>query len=343
MIYSTRTFFERNVKRAGVNGGLPGRDPPRGSWFFFPFWAFDAWLIILLWFNRSTIASLPILAFLLLSGWLESIRLIQQRRHHTQQLLWLRHLVQRLGQEREEQALALSSQWQTASTLQTLGYYAAAVLHNLSGPLSTLSNIVTEIGPQLSNRQRSDLESCLGYACSVLRQARSHLKNEPATSTNIKISAVFSEVQHVVHHLLVRQQVELRLFCPVDLTIAGDLTLLRQVLLNLVQNSLEALIDQSGGKISLRATQQKRKIMIMVKDNGKGMSTAQLRRLGQRFYTQKRGGTGLGVAFVQETIQKKFGGECQYESQLNHGTTVTVILPVGITKTEKPTVVQYNQ
>lgn len=105
---------------------------------------------------------------------------------------------------------------------------------------------------------------------------------------------------------------------------AGDYERLKQVIVNLLKNSLESISDK--GKISLSSSIYKEHIDIIVEDTGSGMSSETLSRLKEMFYTTKENGTGLGVALSNEIV-KAHGGELLYTSELNKGTKVTIRLP----------------
>jgi two-component system, sporulation sensor kinase B len=68
-------------------------------------------------------------------------------------------------------------------------------------------------------------------------------------------------------------------------------------------------------------------VVLTVSDNGKGMSTEQLKQIGLPFFTTKSKGTGLG-SMVTNKIIHEMKGIIEYESELNKGTTVKISLPL---------------
>lgn len=101
-----------------------------------------------------------------------------------------------------------------------------------------------------------------------------------------------------------------------DVIIFGNEAKLKQVLLNLMKNSLEAM--DPGGKltISLEALDDT-KVNILISDTGKGISARQLKQIFMPFFTTRSDGTGLGLPFVIKTIEE-------------HGGTVSVSSEVGV-------------
>lgn len=109
-----------------------------------------------------------------------------------------------------------------------------------------------------------------------------------------------------------------------EIYLNGDYERLKQVLINVLKNSLEA-IDKSG-EITLSSNTTKKYIDIIVEDNGIGMDEDALARIKEMFYTTKTNGSGLGVAISNEIV-KAHNGEMIYTSSLGKGTKVTIRLP----------------
>ena len=110
-----------------------------------------------------------------------------------------------------------------------------------------------------------------------------------------------------------------------ELYFIGDYERIKQVLVNLIKNSIEA-IDKKG-IIKIYSNIDNNYIDIIVEDNGIGMDEDVLEHMKEMFYTTKRDGSGLGVALSCEII-KAHNGELIYESKLNKGTKAKVRLPI---------------
>lgn len=107
--------------------------------------------------------------------------------------------------------------------------------------------------------------------------------------------------------------------------VMGDYNRLKQVFINVIKNSVEAICED--GEIHIFTKKQDGMISIMVQDNGIGMDDEQLKRFDELFYTTKQRGTGLGVSLSKEII-KRHKGTIVYDSKKNEGTTVTITLPL---------------
>ncbi len=100
---------------------------------------------------------------------------------------------------------------------------------------------------------------------------------------------------------------------------------IRQVLLNLVQNAIEAI--ELRGEIRLQTEQEGNWVAIHVADDGCGMDGEQQKQIFRAFYTTKDSGTGLGLALARRIV-RQHGGELAVQSNLGEGTRFSIRLPV---------------
>lgn len=114
----------------------------------------------------------------------------------------------------------------------------------------------------------------------------------------------------------------------------GDRERLEQVVINILSNAVK--YTPSGGHIVLSAARRDEgHVMIRVKDNGMGIPKDDIPRLFERFYrvdkarSRAKGGSGLGLAIAKEMVEAH-RGTIYLESQLDEGTTVTVVLPTNL-------------
>jgi signal transduction histidine kinase len=106
--------------------------------------------------------------------------------------------------------------------------------------------------------------------------------------------------------------------------VQGDPRRLKEALINLVANAIEA--TPNGGKVALRLRTGNGEVTLDVKDSGRGIAPEDLERLGTSFFTTRANGTGLGVVLAQGVITQH-GGTLTYASTVGQGTTATIRLP----------------
>ncbi len=113
-----------------------------------------------------------------------------------------------------------------------------------------------------------------------------------------------------------------------DLLIYGDATKLKQAVINLMKNSIEA-VPHGKGMIHISAKRNGHTIMINITDNGVGMTDHQMQKLGEPYYSLKTNGTGLGLT-VTFSIIEHHHGTISFNSSFQKGTTVTIKLPADL-------------
>lgn len=190
---------------------------------------------------------------------------------------------------------------------------AEQVSHDIRSPLSALNTALS--GPV--DQERMDLvasatERINSIASELLESARANVL-APAQET---IRQVVAEKN------LGRKAV---VFCSLqEFPILLSKDQLARVLSNLINNSIAAIDDT--GKVEVELRSEGKKVILVVKDNGKGMSRAQLELVGQRGFSTGATGHGLGLAHARDWVEKN-GGNFKIESRLGEGTKVTMVLP----------------
>jgi two-component system phosphate regulon sensor histidine kinase PhoR len=112
--------------------------------------------------------------------------------------------------------------------------------------------------------------------------------------------------------------------------VCADMDAIRQVLTNLLENSLRH--TPAGGAIVCLARREGNGVMIAIRDNGTGITREHLPRIFERFYradasrSREQGGTGLGLAIVKHLVEAH-GGRVAAESERGRGTTVSCWFP----------------
>ncbi|HHY91896.1 MAG TPA: cell wall metabolism sensor histidine kinase WalK [Firmicutes bacterium] len=121
-------------------------------------------------------------------------------------------------------------------------------------------------------------------------------------------------------------------FARPDLSVHADKDRIRQVLLNLIDNSIK--YTAAGGRIIVRAEAGEQEVRVQVEDSGRGITPEDLERIFERFYrvdkarSRSEGGTGLGLAIVKHIIELH-GGKVEAQSEVGKGTTISFTLPIG--------------
>jgi two-component system sensor histidine kinase HydH len=120
------------------------------------------------------------------------------------------------------------------------------------------------------------------------------------------------------------QRAGVRENCRGDAAVTADPRRLKEALLNLVANAIEA--TPRGGEVEVDVERERGEARIVIRDTGGGMPPEVLARVGTPFFTTRESGTGLGVVLARSVFDQH-GGAVRFESAPGRGTTVTATLP----------------
>ncbi len=142
----------------------------------------------------------------------------------------------------------------------------------------------------------------------------------------VRCSELIKETLDFLQGTLLQKRITVEMRFKGKDEVLADPMQMKQVFLNLLLNSVEAI--DPPGKIVMSTTQHNGHVQIAVADSGHGIAKKDLQRVFDPFFTTKSGGTGLGLSVVH-SIVREHQGRVAVDSALGKGTTVTITLPVG--------------
>jgi signal transduction histidine kinase len=234
---------------------------------------------------------------------------------------WMRMWRADFARAREEMA---SDALARAQTLEQVG---SKVAHELKNPLTGVKALVQlglrnpaearsherlEVVEREVTRMQEILQNYLSFNRPLQGMVPRRLALGPLVSDTLVVLAARANESRV------------RLYAEGDATIEADPRRLKEALLNLVANAIEA--TPPGGEVFVSVRPAGDEIEILVRDTGRGMPPETLIRLGTPFFTTRDGGTGLGVVLARSAIAQH-GGSLRYESEPGRGTRAKVTLP----------------
>ena len=209
---------------------------------------------------------------------------------------------------------------------------AQMVSHDIRSPLNSLKMAVDDV-QKIDHEQRfiinHSIQRINEIALNLLNGKKGQELQYQFTNTNIA---------ELTQHLVEAKKIEFKNKLSLNIIFTNQLKNetnafidkkeFSRVLSNLINNAVEAL---DKGEIQILTSDfGDKKIAIVIKDTGRGMTKDLLNRLGEKGYSEGKresdSGSGLGVYHAKKTIAQ-FNGYMTFESELNKGTTVTIILP----------------
>jgi signal transduction histidine kinase len=206
----------------------------------------------------------------------------------------------------------------------------AKVAHEMRNPLTAIKALVQLVaGSSTGTRDGERLAIVLGEIERVERTLSEYLSlARPLADVApepVDLASIVSDVASVLeaHAADARVRIEVR---AVETRVLADPRRLREALLNLCRNAIEAM--PTGGRLELAVEGDADEARITVRDEGSGMAPDVVARIGEPFVTQREGGTGLGLALVR-SVARMHGGELRGASTPGQGTAMTISLPTG--------------
>lgn len=237
-----------------------------------------------------------------------------------------------------KQAQELEQQLIASGRLVSLGEITASMAHEFNNPLGIImgfaQDLLSDTDPS-SPAHRSlkiideETRRCEKIIQDLLQFARP--KSTDLCATDVK--QVVEKTLGLVTNRLYKQKIEASIEIEAGLPkIYADPQELEQVLVNLYLNAIDAMPD--GGTLTVRAkhfsaTAAAKEVCISISDSGFGISSEDLSKIFQPFFTaKKKSGLGLGLPICQRII-KNHNGRIEVKSQAGEGTTFEIYLPVA--------------
>jgi len=221
-------------------------------------------------------------------------------------------------------------QLQVAEKLSVIGQMAAGIAHEIRNPLTAIKGFTQLLSEHPAEEAEDYAEIILDELARIESIVGDLLVLAKPQASNLSNVDLISLVNGVVNLLnpqatLSDAFIKVKTDTP-NLYIECEPDKIKQVLINLIQNSIEAMAD--GGEILVAISQDTDLASIQVIDQGAGIPEDRLNKLGEPFYSTKEKGTGLGLMICQKII-KNHGGKINFTSIVDEGTTVTITLPIN--------------
>lgn len=218
-----------------------------------------------------------------------------------------------------------------AERLAVLGRMSAHISHEIKTPLMLIGGFARQVRDHLDQspeKLKEKLDLIVGEIKRLedfLAEVGSYTRFSQPNKVPGDLNALIRDTARLLEPSLQEHHIQLALdLDPALGEIAFDPGHLRQVLLNLLKNSIEAMA--AGGRLGISSHAQDGRAVVEVADTGEGIPPEDMEKLFQPFFTTKAKGSGLGLAICQRIMQAH-QGEIKLESAAGQGTRVSLFLP----------------
>jgi two-component system C4-dicarboxylate transport sensor histidine kinase DctB len=227
-----------------------------------------------------------------------------------------------------------------AAKLAALGRMSAAIVHEVSQPLSALDNTLAAAGLHAERQATSEVQRNLTSARNLLKRMQRTVKHLKTFSSRrdmsppeaVDVNSVIEAAMEIVAPRA-RQSDVVITFVPQRgvRPVSGNAIRLEQVFINLLLNGIDATAAAGNSEVSIATESAGKRLRIAVADAGGGISEAVRERLFEPFFTTKTTGEGLGLGLsISRTILEEFDGTLDFTANAAGGTLVTVDLPLFV-------------
>lgn len=282
-------------------------------------------LNVIVWFSLALFGSIRNLAYIVLRlhlGFAEHNRLNNMN-------IKLSNILD----ERNEMILSLEKLNKSAA----VNALASSIAHEINQPLaaSKLNAQFLEMKLNSDSDNTSVLKDVvrsilydIDRASTIIKNL-SRLKTKDISETSIvNLLDSFNEIAEISKGKLLNLKIILEIKCSAEHQIKINLGEWEQVLINLINNAIEALetVDRPIKKITITVTKLNNELEIMIQDNGPGIPVGQELKIFQLMVTNKETGTGIGL-WLSSNIINKFGGSITVRKQVEEGACFVIRLP----------------
>ena len=242
-------------------------------------------------------------------------------------------LVDTLTQLRETESQLFQSE-----KLASLGRMSAGIIHEINNPLNFTnqaifvlkkkSKFLPEAEREAFERILTDVKEGIGRVSAIVSDLRSFSHPDGGSATAENLADVVQNAARLMANQLKDNNVSFDAEVPERLLVIGDRNQIIQILINLVQNAIDASKTSSNPMITAHCTEGNGRIYLHVRDNGCGILPENLPKVFDPFFTTKQVGEGMGMGLsVSFRLMNQMGGGIDVTSEVGQGTEFTLWFP----------------
>ncbi|AJC73615.1 histidine kinase [Pseudothermotoga hypogea DSM 11164 = NBRC 106472] len=229
------------------------------------------------------------------------------------------------------QKVRMEQEQKEREKLMLLGEVAARVAHELRNPITVIGGFINRARRNLSNTQTvekyldvisKEVENLERIVTEILEFSKPKSILE---FTRFDMNELIEEVVYIMQEKAKKANVIIETKLSSAAEVVADRAKLKRVLINLVQNAIEA--SPPNGKIVVRSFQEADRVVVSVFNMGEPLSDKELRKIFTPFYTTKTQGTGLGLPICKKIVEDEHGGRIWAEPK-NNGMEFFFEIPV---------------
>jgi two-component system sensor kinase FixL len=232
---------------------------------------------------------------------------------------------------------ALEEKISRAERLAVLGQLVAEIGHEIKNPLMLIGGFARQVLQTTSDEKNREKLKIVADEVSRLEKVLADLREfylpKPLETGPVDLRALVEGLFALVKEECRTRHITLQLEGEEEgVIVDGDQARLKQVLLNLVKNAIEAM-EVAGGSLQARLSRSRGKGWVAIIDTGGGIPERHLKDIFSPFFTTKKKGSGLGLAICKRIMDDHQGSTFSFETAEGKGTQFQIGLPLQISGT----------
>ena len=246
-----------------------------------------------------------------------------------------------VSKQAEQQVEEHQKQLEKFSRLSAIGGMASGIAHEMNQPLTSIVHYAggcverlraESVSDEITNAMQAVIKEA-ERAGDIIHRIKNFLKSGEMDKHTIDINEVITEVLNLLKLKISSTKIKVQMkLAAQPLLVEIDKIQIQQVLLNIANNSIEAMRELSNadhGKLTIETSlRDNDKMAISISDTGPGIQPENIDNVFKPFFTTKTEGMGIGLAFSHSIVQAH-GGKMMIEDNSVHGVKLSVILPLA--------------
>lgn len=219
---------------------------------------------------------------------------------------------------------------QQSEKLAAVGELSTFIAHEIRNPLFAIAGFANSLlrTPGLDDKSREKVSIILEESNrldKILKNILNFARPTQGKAGQVNVGGVARQTMDLMAIGCQNQKIDVKVEIAPGLPMAkGDPELLKQCIINMVKNSMEAMPD--GGLLTLSCFLRADHVVLEVADTGRGIAAEHLDQVFNPFFSTKDKGSGLGLAMTKKILDEA-GGAVELESEVGQGTQVRLVLP----------------
>lgn len=214
----------------------------------------------------------------------------------------------------------------TRDKMKSIGFLLLTLVHEIRNPLTSIKNFIDMIPVHLEDAEfreslLSHVPKQINIIDDLLKKILEYSKPKKPIVKKLNVKLI---IDSIIQRIYKEESIKIIVKLPVDFYVKADEFHLRQIIFNVLLNSIEAL--RGSGIIQIEGLEELDKKIITITDNGTGISEEEMPHLFEPFYTTKEEGTGLGLYIVQQLLKEN---NCRIDIKSDKtGTQMILFFPI---------------